>query len=294
MIKSVVELLIGEGSGWRVLQCVAIIPDVFAAKQPHSLTRQRYPRSSRYDPAWVFANEMGPNALWLMESLCERVDLRPGMRVLDMGCGRAMTSIFLAQEYDVQVWANDLWIPASDNWERVQAAGVGDRVFPIHAEAHQLPYADGFFDAMLSVDSYHYYGTDDLYLSYMTRFLRPGAAFGIVVPGLARELGDEVPEHLRDFWDPRECFSFHTLDWWNRHLSQTKLVEIEAADVIEDGAADWSDFVAAQVEAGAINRPGTQVEGQQVAADGGRYIGFIRVAGRSADVLSDARQEDSP
>jgi len=34
--------------------------------------------------------------------------LRPGMRVLDLGCGTALTSIFLAREYDVEVWATDL------------------------------------------------------------------------------------------------------------------------------------------------------------------------------------------
>jgi cyclopropane fatty-acyl-phospholipid synthase-like methyltransferase len=53
---------------------------------------------------------MGPNALWLMEHLAERLDLQPGQRVLDLGCGTAITSIFLAREYDVRVHAADLWI----------------------------------------------------------------------------------------------------------------------------------------------------------------------------------------
>jgi cyclopropane fatty-acyl-phospholipid synthase-like methyltransferase len=229
----------------------------------------------------VFANEMGPNALWLTEWLCEDVALKPGMRVLDMGCGRAMSSIFLAREFGVQVWANDLWIAAGDNWERIRAAGVEERVFPIHAEAHALPYADGFFDAILSVDSYHYYGTDDLYLSYMMRVLRPGGSFGIVVPGLTQPLPEAgVPEHLQAFWDPKECFSFHTLDWWRQHLTQPQLLDVEVADLLEDGCREWAEFVAAQVAAGADMREWTKAEGEQVAADDGRYLGFIRVAGR--------------
>jgi cyclopropane fatty-acyl-phospholipid synthase-like methyltransferase len=36
------------------------------------------------------------------------MDLKPSMRVLDLGCGRAMSSIFLHREFDVQVWAVDL------------------------------------------------------------------------------------------------------------------------------------------------------------------------------------------
>lgn len=58
---------------------------------------------------------MGPNALWLVEWLAEALPLRAGMRVLDLGCGRAMTSIFLAREFGVQVWATDFWITPDYN-----------------------------------------------------------------------------------------------------------------------------------------------------------------------------------
>src|SRR5689334_1466223 len=116
-----------------------------------------FPRAAKYEPTWMLENLMGPNAVWLTEALTERMELRPGMRVLDLGCGRAISSIFLAREFGVQVWATDLWIAASDNWQRIRAAGVEQRVFPIHAEAHSLPYADDFFDALFSVDAYHYF-----------------------------------------------------------------------------------------------------------------------------------------
>jgi cyclopropane fatty-acyl-phospholipid synthase-like methyltransferase len=102
------------------------------------LTVDRFPLSAKYDPEWVLENEMGPNALWLTERLCEAMELRPGMRVLDMGCGKGMSSIFLAKEFGVQVWATDLWINANDNWRRICEAGVENLVFPIHAEAHAL------------------------------------------------------------------------------------------------------------------------------------------------------------
>ena len=64
---------------------------------------------------------------------------------------------------------------------------------PIHAEAHALPFADGFFDAVVSVDAYHYFGTDQLYLS--TRWHRccgPAGRIGIVVPGLVEEFDDRA------------------------------------------------------------------------------------------------------
>ncbi|MBT3220384.1 MAG: SAM-dependent methyltransferase, partial [Proteobacteria bacterium] len=32
-----------------------------------SLRRPEFPRSGRYDPSWMLDNQMGPNALWLVE-----------------------------------------------------------------------------------------------------------------------------------------------------------------------------------------------------------------------------------
>ena len=57
------------------------------------------------------------------------------MRVLDLGCGKAVISVFLAREFAVQVWATDLWISASDNSKRIADHGMSDGVFPIHADA---------------------------------------------------------------------------------------------------------------------------------------------------------------
>jgi cyclopropane fatty-acyl-phospholipid synthase-like methyltransferase len=90
------------------------------------LIRPEFPRASKYDADWILDNQMGPNALWLTEWLCQGMGLRPGMRVLDLGCGRALSSIFLAREYGLQVWATDLWIPATDNLQRIDHAGLSD------------------------------------------------------------------------------------------------------------------------------------------------------------------------
>jgi hypothetical protein len=94
------------------------------------LTIDQFPRSASYDIEWVLENQMGPNVLWLAESLAQVMALKPGMRVLDMGCGRAISSIFLAKEYDLQVWATDLWVGAGENWKRVCAAGVPEQLRP--------------------------------------------------------------------------------------------------------------------------------------------------------------------
>jgi len=100
---------------------------------------ERFPRSLRYHPEWIVTNASGgANALWLTEWLATALDLKPGMRVLDLGCGRAASSMFLRREFAVQVWATDLWFSASENMQRIRDAGVEDGVFPLHADARSV------------------------------------------------------------------------------------------------------------------------------------------------------------
>ena len=195
----------------------------------------RFPRASRYHPDWVLTNASGgANALWVTEWLTTGLDLRPGMRVLDLGCGRAMSSIFLRREFGVQVWAADLWFNASENMQRIRDAGVEDGVFPLHADARSLPFASDFFDAIVCVDSFYYYGTDDLYLNYLAQFVKPGGPVGIAGVGLMQEIEGALPDHLREWWT-QDLWSIHSAAWWRRHWEQTGIMDIELADTMADG-----------------------------------------------------------
>jgi len=236
----------------------------------------RFPRCSDYDPEWVIANQMGPNVLWLTEFLGQAMDLRPGMRVLDMGCGKALSSIFLAREFGAQVWAADLWIPAAENLERIREAGLEDLVFPVHAEAHALPFAVGFFDAALSVDAYHYFGTDDLYLGYFARFVRPGGHIGMVVPGVGQEIGDVIPPGLRPLWN-WDFGSFHTTAWWRAHWEKTGLVEIATADTLPNGWEIWLQWEEMWEK---IGHPSPHGNVDLLRADTDHLLGFTRVVAR--------------
>lgn len=80
------------------------------------MNNERYPLSLKYNPEWIIENSMGAHCLWLQESLTQVMNISPGMRILDMGCGKAISSIFLAKEFGTQVWATDLWNSSSDNW----------------------------------------------------------------------------------------------------------------------------------------------------------------------------------
>jgi cyclopropane fatty-acyl-phospholipid synthase-like methyltransferase len=242
------------------------------------LNRPRFPRSAGYDPQWMVENWMGPSALWLLEWLCSDLDLAPGARVLDLGCGRAITSIFLAKEFDVQVVAADLWIKPTENWRRIDAAGQASLVTPLLAEAHDLPFAEDYFDVIVSVDAYHYFGTDALYLPYLSRFLAPGGHIGIVVPGLTTELDDGLPEHLKPYWEP-DFWTFHSPAWWQQLWSRSGVVEDVRADFLEDGWRDWLVWSEAVLETTDDDTARRLIprEVEILRADTGRHLGFTRV-----------------
>lgn len=245
------------------------------------LARGRFPRSAGYEPEWMIENWMGPNAVWLVEWLSSALALPAGARVLDLGCGKAATSIFLAREFGVQVVAADLWIKPTENWQRIDAAGLAGQIMPVLAEAHELPFADGYFDAVVSVDAYHYFGTDELYLNYLSRFVAPGGQIGIVVPGLAAELDDGLPEHLVQHWEP-EFWSFHSPAWWHRLWSRSGVVTDVRADLLENGWRDWlawSEVVLDVTEDEFARRMGER-EVEMLRADAGRNLGFTRVTAR--------------
>jgi SAM-dependent methyltransferase len=233
----------------------------------------RFPRASKYHPAWILAGASGgANSLWLTEWLAEALPLKPGMRVLDLGCGRAASSIFLRREFGVQVFAADLWFGATEKLQRIRDAGVEDGVFPIHADARALPFADEFFDAVISIDSFVYYGTDDLYLGYLARFVKPGGPIAIAGAGLTREIEGAVPEHLAAWWEPG-LWCLHSPAWWRRHWERTGILDVDVADAMPDGWRAWLEWQRTA-------SPNNRVEIEAVEADRGGYLGYVRAVGR--------------
>ena len=243
------------------------------------LFRKRFPRASKYDARWIIDNLMGPHVLWLAEYLSEALALTPGMRVLDLGCGKAISSIFLAKEFGVQVVAADLWIKPTENARRIEAAGMSDRIVPVYAEAHALPFAEESFDAIVSFDAYQYFGTDDLYIGTITKFLKPGGRIGIVVPALVREI-IEVPASIKPWWEWDFC-CFHSPDWWRRHWAKTGLVNVETADWMTDGHALWLEWcrIAAELAEG-FHKKSSADGVAMLEADVEKLFGFTRMVGR--------------
>jgi len=238
-----------------------------------SLHTKQFPRSNKYDPMWIFRHEMGPNPLWLTEFLSEPFDLKSGMRVLDLGCGKGITSVFLAREFSVQVFAVDLWENADGKWALAKEQDVEDLIIPLQADARKLPFAKGFFDAIICVDSYIYFGADESYLANITQFLKPGGKIGMVVPGYMQDVSNGIPEYLTKFLGD-ELWTWQTLSWWKNLWEQYDLVSVDIADTLQDGCALWLRWEEALNSVGKNRHPD---EIEIFRKDKGEYMGFIRI-----------------
>jgi cyclopropane fatty-acyl-phospholipid synthase-like methyltransferase len=191
-----------------------------------------FPLTAKYDPQWIRDNALGENALCQTESLARRLPLRPGMRILDLGCGKATSSIFLAREFGVEVWAADGATSPSENRKRAVALGRDANVFPLRVDAHNLPFAKDFFDAVIAIDAFLYFGTDDRYLSYVVQFIKPG--------GFIQSI-EEAPEYLRPQYQKHWSY-VHTVAWWTQHWEKTGLVEVRCAELLAESNELLRDY----------------------------------------------------
>jgi SAM-dependent methyltransferase len=170
--------------------------------------------------------------------------LHPGQRVLDLGCGRAASSLYLAREFAVRVVAADLWIAPSENWPLIEEAGLQDLVFPLHVDARKLPFASGYFDALLCMDSYFYYGTDDFFLRSLAKHFKAGAVLCIGGPCYR----DVFVPHDSVLFNFGDAVGYHSPLWWKEHFEQSGVVEDVTSVEHPLGAELWEDYVLYSME----------------------------------------------
>ena len=158
-----------------------------------------YPKSQAYATAELMTKIMGPNPIKLTEELLTGHKIPAGSVVCDLGSGQGLTSVFLTKEYGFTVYAADLWSEPEDNRKFFDQMGLSrEQIIPVKADATALPFEKEFFDAVVSVDSYHYFGRDAAFLDEkILPFVKPGGYIYIAIPGMKKDCHDDLPEVLQ-------------------------------------------------------------------------------------------------
>ena len=138
-----------------------------------------------------------------LEMVARKLELAPGMRVLDVGCGWGSFAMHAAREYGASVLGITLSEPqAAMARERVAAAGLSEKVEIRVADYRQLPSAS--FDAIASIGMAEHVGDSqiDVYASTLYGLLAPG---GLLLNHAIAAL-DPDDEPLEDLFSMRYVF----------------------------------------------------------------------------------------
>ncbi|MBF6591446.1 MAG: class I SAM-dependent methyltransferase, partial [Ktedonobacterales bacterium] len=114
-----------------------------------------------------------------LEYLCRKLRLRPGERLLDIGCGWGGLMLYAAQRYGVQVLGVTLSeAQATLARNRIVSAGLGDRCRVELRDYRDLNECEPF-DKVVSVGMFEHVGRSQLpaYFATAYRLLRPGGLF---------------------------------------------------------------------------------------------------------------------
>ena len=188
----------------------------------------------------------GPNGIRQSEELATHFTITKDMKILDLGCGMGLSSLYLVQEYGAEVFATDLFADPTVNHERFQSLGIADKIVPIILDETQpLPFAKGYFDVIFSVGAYNMFGDNEEMLPKLIPYVKKSGYIAVAFPGLKYDFGDNVPLEMQPFWDvPEVARTVRGIEWWKDLFS--KAVGIEIVNISEMACHDiaWQEYLA--------------------------------------------------
>ncbi len=237
-----------------------------------------YIRSKKYETPELMAKIMGPNPIKLEEELLRDNMIPQGAVVCDLGSGQGLTSVFLAKEYGFTVYAADLWSEPAENQSFFDEMGIPKgQIVPVKADAADLPFPKEFFDAVVSTDSYNYFGRDPAYLDdRLLPFVKRGGLVYIAIPGMKKDCHDELPRELLLSWTPEQLEYMHDAEYWAGMVGLCKDAEVLSVREMESNDEVWADWLRQENEYAVGDRKAME-------AGGGKYLNFISIVLRKKE-----------
>jgi arsenite methyltransferase len=128
--------------------------------------------------------EMEAHHISITEQTLALMNLEPGNRVLDLGCGAGWASRLIAKAVDGKERAGQvIGLDVSDEMvRRARAASTDyDNLMFVVGSAQQVPWEENFFNKVLSVESFYYYADQERALAELFRVMAPKGELYILI-----------------------------------------------------------------------------------------------------------------
>lgn len=215
---------------------------------------------------------MGPDCTIILNELLEGYENNDEIRILDLGCGKGLTSIYLAEKYkNAIIYAADLWVEATDNYKFFKEQGYENRIIPLNTSAENLPFAYHYFDMIVSVDAYHYFGTDkNFFKENIKPYIKENGLIFISVPGVKKDY-DNVPEDLSKKICEDDFKHFKSIKYYENILKENiKEIKIEEMKCFNEAWDSWL----------ATDNPYAVEDVELLKADNGKFLNLIGIKGK--------------
>ena len=124
------------------------------------------------------------------------IDFDPHGTVLDIGCGGGNTLARMAERVTEGHLVGIDYAETSVEASRTFNAGLieAGRMEILHGSVEHLPFADGHFDAVVTVESFYFWPSPEESLKEVARVIRRGGTFLLLAEIYGR---DDLPEGIR-------------------------------------------------------------------------------------------------
>ena len=215
---------------------------------------------------------MGPDCTIIVRELLYGYNNDNKIRILDLGCGKGLTSIYLAEKYkNAIIYAADLWVEATDNYKFFKEQGYENRIIPLNTSAENLPFAYHYFDMIVSVDAYHYFGTDKLFFKEKIKpYLKDNGLIFIAVPGMKDDY-EKVPQDLKGFISDENFRFFKSIKYYENIIKENiKEIKIEEIKCFNEAWDSWLT----------TDNPYAVEDIELLKSDNGKFLNLIGIKGK--------------